>query len=387
MTASLGAELKRFREAAGMSQRAVATELGVQRPTLSQWETDKHKPSVEHLSRLDALYGADGELAGHREPVSRRLSYAEVFDTVADALIAKLVRDDEGRALGWAHHLPDREPTPLSTAYVLRTLQLLGQSARVDASAITDRLAQRHSKVGWSNRPGWAKPEANAVVLTAMAGLGHISMVDDELAKLEKSLDDFDRARPYILSTVLECVLAIRPESALADQLTKALLDARTQFGEGFLWSADASADPYIVEPSLAHTARATTVLRQVRTNTHRAEVDEAIGAALAWIIDFGGTDNGVTEILRADPKDRGADVPVNHFTATWTLRAMAGMDNVPNARRGIALEALWDCYTPQQGLWAWRADASLPSWMTHDAVAALQANLISISATPIAAS
>ncbi|TDP98175.1 helix-turn-helix transcriptional regulator [Labedaea rhizosphaerae] len=387
MTASLGAELRRFREAAGLSQRAVATELGVQRPTLSQWETDKHKPSAEHLSRLDELYGAAGDLAGFREPVSRRLSYAEVFETVADSLIAKVVRDDKGRELGWAHNLPDPEPTPLSTAYVLRTLQLLRRLARVDGSAITEQLARRHSEFGWSNRPGWAKPEANAVVLTAMAALGHVRHVDAELARLEESLDAFDRTRPYVLATVLECVLSLRPDSALADQLTRALLDARTPFREeGRLWTMDASADPEIVEPSLAHTARATTVLRQIRTDTHRAEVEDAVGAALAWIVDADGADNGITEILRSDPKNRGADVPVKHFTAAWTLRAMAGADNVPNARREIALDALWDCFTPQLGLWAWRADASLPSWMTHDAVAALQTHLLSMSATPIAA-
>lgn len=384
MTASLGAELRRFREAAGLSQRAVADQLGVQRPTLSQWESDRHRPSAEHLNKLDQIYRAEGELTAHREPVAKRLSYAELFRTVADGLIAHLVRDDDGTSLGWGHNLPDGDPTPLSTAFVLSTLQMLGQTARVDVHAIAGRLAQRHEDGGWSNRPGRVKPEAHAVVLTAMAGLGHVSHVDRELARLESSIDDFALTRPYILATALECVLAIQPESALADRLTEALLFARTSFREGRLWTLDASADPEIVEPSLAHTARATTVLRQVRTDTHRAEVDQAVGTALAWIVEA-DADNGTTELLRF-PTDRGADVPVNHFTATWTLRAMAGIDAVPLNRREIALEALWDCYT-QQGLWAWRADGSLPSWMTHDAVAALQANLLFLSETPVAAS
>ena len=390
MTASLGAELRRFREAAGLSQRAVATELGVQRPTLSQWETDKHKPSVEHLARLDDLYGAEGGLAGYREVGAKRLSYLELSRRVSDALIARLIRDDAGAPLGWSHDLSGGSPTPLSTAFVLRTLQMLDQTARVDVHAIAGRLAQRHENGGWSNRPGRVKPEANAVVLTAMAMLGHVANLDDELTRLENSLDDFARTRPYIIAAALECVLAIRPDSPIADRLTEALLAARTDFPAGRLWAQDAAADPEIVEPSLAHTARAISVLRQVRSETNRAEVDDAVESALPWIIEGGSGpgngDSGVTELLRSDPADRRADVVVNHFTATWTLRAMAGIDNVPHARRETALDVIWDCYT-EHGLWAWRADGTLRSWTTYDAVGALQAHVLSICTTPVAAS
>lgn len=390
MTASLGAELRRLRGAAGLSQRDVATELGVQRPTLSQWESDKHKPSVEHLSKLDELYGANGDLAGYREPVSERLSYAELSRRVADSLIAHLERDRDGSPLGWSHDLAGRGPTPLSTAFVLRTLQMLDHTARVDVHAIAGRLAQRHEDGGWSNRPGWVKPEAHAVVLTAMAGLGQVADVDSELSRLEDSLDDFATSRPYIIATALECVLAIRPESTMADRLTAALLAARTDFrDEGRLWAMDASANLGRVQPSLAHTARAITVLKQVHGDTHRAEVDKAVEAALAWVIenDGAGADNGVTEILRSVPGDRSADVPVNHFTASWTLRALAGIGNVPPRRRQAALDELWRCYVPEEGLWAWMSVGSLPSWMTYHAVAALQDHVLSICATPIAAS
>jgi len=62
VTSSLGPELKARRKAAGLTQEAVADQLGVARPTLTQWEGDRHRPKPEHLSKLDELYGARGEL-------------------------------------------------------------------------------------------------------------------------------------------------------------------------------------------------------------------------------------------------------------------------------------------------------------------------------------
>jgi transcriptional regulator with XRE-family HTH domain len=373
VTTSLGSELKSRREAAGLTQGDVARQLGVKRPTLSQWESGRHRPSAEHLTRLEEIYGARGALAEIVDETTPRKTMAELFADVADALLANIVSDDRRGPLGWSHNLPDQVATPLSTAYVIRTLQMV-DDGRVDLHALAARLAERRTEFGWSNREGQdARPEVTAVVLGVMARLGHVADVEAGLAGLERTLDEFSLSRPYVVAVALECLLTIRPEAALADTLTQVLLRSRTPTRQGLLWTMDAHANPDIVQPSIAHTARATAVLRMVRSGVHRTEVDEAVDEAVTWLMDPGTTDDGITELIRPDPADRAFDVPINHFTSTWTIRALAGLDRATPARLRTSLDALWECYVPAQGLWAWRSDASLPSWMTHDAIAALR--------------
>ena len=52
MTADFGRELKRIREAAGVSQKDLADAVGIKSPSLSQIESGKIGPSVETLYRL-----------------------------------------------------------------------------------------------------------------------------------------------------------------------------------------------------------------------------------------------------------------------------------------------------------------------------------------------
>lgn len=53
----LAAQLKRARQRARKSQRAVAEALGVRQPTISRWEAGESAPSLEVLRRLADLYG------------------------------------------------------------------------------------------------------------------------------------------------------------------------------------------------------------------------------------------------------------------------------------------------------------------------------------------
>lgn len=53
----LGNQLKLARKRAGMSQKVVATELGVSYQSVWAWESGRHEPSREKLGKLTRLYG------------------------------------------------------------------------------------------------------------------------------------------------------------------------------------------------------------------------------------------------------------------------------------------------------------------------------------------
>jgi transcriptional regulator with XRE-family HTH domain len=379
VTPSLGLGLKTRRQAAGLTQKAVADQLGVSRPTLSQWEADKHRPSPEHLRRLDQLYGARGELiklaegappAERGEP-TRQLYMADIFRDVADALVEALVEDENGLPLGWSRNLPASSPGTLNTAYVIRTLQFL-DDGRVDLCHLADVLVRSRRPDGWGYRiEQQARPEVTAVVLAVLARLGRLTDIDNDLRQLKALVDTFAKSRPFVLAVVLEGVLAIRPEVELAHDLTRDLLDSRTSHSGRMLWAMK-SVPSGRTAPSLAHTARATAVLRLARhTTPFQTEVDEATEMAVEWMGSLPKGDTGAIELLEGS-ETRPA-IPIHHFTSAWVIRALAGVKGVPASRLQGALDVLWDSYSPTDRLWTWRDEGSLPSWMTLDAVSALR--------------
>lgn len=399
MASSLGLELRARRKAAGLTQEAVADRVGVSRPTLTQWESDKHRPKPEHLDRLDELYGARGELVrlGQSEQPDDdaaqprpRLFLADVFRDVVDALVERLVVDDDGKPLGWSRNLGNtgRAPTPLGTAFVVRTLQLLDE-ARVNLHGLADFFERTAVEDGWgyaaARRP---RPEVTAVLLATLSRLGRLADVDDALARLGGDLGQFAYSRPYIMAAVLESVLEIRPDAELASSLVRSLLDARTSYDGRLLWTMDASAEPGLVVPSLAHTARATAVLRKARHGAHdHAEVDDAIDTAVDWMVSPHQGDDSVVEVFPSAPEERTSGLAIHHFTAAWAIRAMAGVEGVPATRLQAALDVLWDSYSPTTNLWVWRHDGTVPSWMTLDAVSALRLMAEVSLSTPVVAS
>jgi transcriptional regulator with XRE-family HTH domain len=397
VTSSLGLELRERRKAAGLTQGAAADRLGVARATLTQWEGDRHRPKPEHLSKLDDLYGARGELiklaeSGRRDDGAPepggRLFLADVFRNVADALVDALVVVD-GRPRGWSRNLTDRRPTPLSTAFVVRTLQLLDE-ARVDLHALAEFFEDSASPAGWSYSSGGRsrpRPEVTAVLHAARSRLGRLTDVEDALSQLEAGLDRFALSRPYAVAVVLESVLAMRPDAALAGQLVRHLLDARKPYADRLLWTMDASAAPELMVPSQAHTARATAVLRLARSSGDYPGVDDAIDMAVDWMTSLQKGDDSLIEVLPSTTEDRAPGIPIHHFTAAWTIRAIAGIEGVPATRLQSALDVLWDSYSPAASLWVWRDDGTLPSWMTLDAVSALRLMAEVSFATPILAS
>lgn len=55
--ATLGDRLAGAREAAQMSQKSLATRLGVKRSTIERWEHDQSEPRANRLSMLSGLLG------------------------------------------------------------------------------------------------------------------------------------------------------------------------------------------------------------------------------------------------------------------------------------------------------------------------------------------
>ena len=412
---NFASELRRLREKRRLTQDALAGKLAVRRATLTQWESGRFRPARAKVAVLDEELEANGALialdaaertgveppdlddAGPAEEQGRFVPLSQVFATAGDRLVAALVRHRDEKpgspeSVGWTHSIGrGRRPTPWSTAFGISTLLTLDR-ADVDFGELATTLARRQVGGGWSNRePTVPRPEVTVAVLDALSRIGPgragqaVADLSGAWTWLETSLDDVERNRPYVLSTVLEAVVRLRPDSPFVGKLVTALLEARrTLFGIP-LWPADAKVDARLLEASLAHTARAVVALRCARAVVDDPELDDAIGRATAWIVDWHRGDDGVTEVLRDERNEdsRMLDVPVNHFTAAWVVRALLGVDSVPAARVQAALDVLWEAYEYDEGLWIWRLDGRLPVWMTHDALLALRSVALAGHATP----
>ena len=396
---AVGEAMKARRRAQRLTQLQAATALGISRATLAQWETGKHLPSADNAQAIDDYFGAGGALAElvasarvgveATEVPTTRQSLATVFDHVGRKLVDRIVLDDRGLP-GWRHHLQEQQPpTAWSTAYGIKIMLLLGEPA-VDLDGLVGYLEQsRVPGGGWSIRSlGRSRPESNAVVVDALARAGApTASVDEGLALLAEPLDPFSRSRIFTLTTILEVALRLCPDAEFVHRLLDDLLRACLRVDDVALW-AEKAWDGSAVEPSLVHTARAVVVAGLAGSILDRADASDAAEEALAWVVSQ-DRDIGVTETLRPDPH-RAYDIPIRHFTAAWTVRAIAGVPGVPGPRLRGALHTMWSRYVPSQALWAW-GDGDLPIWMTHDAVVALRhvalASLLTPFPTPLALS
>ena len=54
-------KLKRLREAARLTQRQVAARLGIQRPSVANWERGRNGPAKRLIPRLADIYGCSVE--------------------------------------------------------------------------------------------------------------------------------------------------------------------------------------------------------------------------------------------------------------------------------------------------------------------------------------
>jgi DNA-binding XRE family transcriptional regulator len=400
----VGRELRRLRVGIGETQAQSAHAVGVSRANLAQWEAGRYLPSEgsaqlldEHFRAGNALVGlvtaarpGQGRAAPAAVSTVRTLdssrSLRDVFHQVGRSLTGYLLRDKDGNPTGWRHNLQkDQHLSALSTAYGVKAMLVVGEPY-VDFGAISTSLfAMRSPEGDWRGRSGASRPEIMAAVLDALFRIGTTMSVDRALTLTEQSLDDFSRTRPYLLSTVLQTVLRLRPDSPLTVGLIDDLLRARLDFGGSLLWPEKVEPGLALPEPSAVHTARAVVVLREALFAHDRDDIRDAIEQAVRWLVIKNRPDEGVfEELIRPRPDGHGSTrVAIRHFTSAWVVQALAGADSVPLSRVHSALRILWGRYDHTVGLWAW-GNGDLPIWMTLDSVTALRAAALSLTAPPL---
>jgi hypothetical protein len=309
-----------------------------------------------------------------------------VFVDVRSALLGQLCYDEDRQPSGWRHNLvpSDEAPTVLSTAYGLKALALLG-GPQGQTAALVDSISRAAIRdgdriVGWGARSQTAaRIETTAVVLDALLRVGAPINTDEALRILSGLIDEVARERPFILTTVLEPVLRIAPDSSLATELIRLLMACRTDFGGMSLWPEKLlERDQPLLDPSVAHTARAITVLRSAGDSASK----DAVATAEAWVT---GADNlnGVTETIRRKAAHGREELAIEHFTSAWVVRALAGTATPNQGFIRRALDVVWARYDPTTRFWAW-GNGDVPVWMMHDAIAALHAAALALHSTPI---
>jgi DNA-binding XRE family transcriptional regulator len=400
----VGRELKRLRLARGETQAETAAAIGVSRANLTQWETGKYLPSAQNARQLDDHFRAANALVklieAARSPVgagpdpvtnaniiSGQRTLQHVFHQVGRSVVSHVIRDDRGNPVGWRHNLQaEKHQTPLSTAYGIKAMLVVGEPYIDFGALIASVLAMRSADGGWVGRSGTNRPEITATVLDALFRVGVSLTVDEALGLIERSLDPFSRTRPYLLATALQTVVRLRPDAPLATELIDELLAARLDFGGVPLWPEKKESGLVLPEASTVHTARAVVAMCDVlRCQGERSDIQDAVGQATQWLTDRAHPDDGVIEeLVRPRPDGDGTTrVGIRHFTPAWVAQALAVAPEVPLRRLRRALDALWERYDPERGLWAW-GNGDLPIWMTLDSVTALNSATLRVADSPL---
>jgi transcriptional regulator with XRE-family HTH domain len=387
-----GTELRKTLRSRGLSIDDAAGALGLDAAEIRQWESGQDFPSGEKAQALDDYLTARGaiyELAEELRSKAIRAtqgaspprlaatpapSLIQVFGDVAAALRDSLTKSADGTPQGWPHDLRriGARATHLSTAFGLQTMLLLEGALAADLVPVATRLRDGASQTG-----GYAalsqrepRPEVTATVLQTLHRIDGTTSLLEQLDTVKANIGEFERTRPYILTTLLEVSCQLAPDGELTAMLIRDLLDARRPYGDLLLWPE--KVEPLLISPapSIAHTARAVRALAQVSRPI--PEVRAAMEQAAAWLA--GQRDLGnVSEII--DRPFQGGTEPLytRHFTAAWVLKALVSA-GLPSGHPAVSAAAnwVWSSYSDSAALWSWN-NGDLPIWMTYDAVDALR--------------
>lgn len=115
--------LKEVRKSAGLTQKEVATVVGVNQNTYSYWENGKTKIDSESLAKLSELFGVTTDFLLDKAPCKTTV------DSVNDK---PAVRSDEEKLLGVYNSLDQESKTQLmSVAYLIMSKSLETQGINV----------------------------------------------------------------------------------------------------------------------------------------------------------------------------------------------------------------------------------------------------------------
>lgn len=390
----LGTALRDTLGLRGVSADDVARHLSVSPAQVFRWVEGVELPAEPDARALDDFLSARGAIASlvlsiraqpslprpgsppaglARQPASTLL---EVFRRVAAALRDRATRSEAGVALGWPHDLQQvsTRVSPVSTAYALRTMLLLEGHLAPDLIPAVENLRSMSSQGGYRTREqAGPRPEITASVLHALHSIDGTASFADEIRQLEQDLQEFERSRPFILTSMLEASLQLHGSEQLTGLLIDSLLTARRPSGNLLLWPE--KSDPLLLEPapSVAHTARAVRALSLARLTRPDDQVSEAVNQGVAWLLEQRDFSNTGDAIDRPQADGRVESVFTRHFTASWVARALLSA-GVPASHPTVsaAVAQIWSSYAGNAAaLWKWD-NGELPSWMTFDAVESL---------------
>ena len=399
-----GTEFTKTLRTRGKTIDEAAAALEVPAAEAAQWAAGRELPSEPKARLLDEYLTARGaiqnlviELRSKPDRAGRQLipvprpsqsapTLFQTFQQVATALRGCLVRDADGKPTGWPRDL--REPdkaTAESTAFGIRTLLLLEDGLAADLVPVAESLRKMALPSGGYKGPeqSGARPEATAAVLNARRRIAATDDFGAHIAQMEADLGDFEKCRPFILTTMLETSLLLPSGAKLMDVLTDSLLAARRPYGDLLLWPE--KAEPLLIDPSpsVAHTARAARVLASVQAIRPSPLVQEALEQAVAWLIEQRDLHNAY-EVVERLLDGRLEPVHIRHFTAAWVVKALVSA-GLPAAHPAVsnAVAQIWQSYGGDTAaLWAWD-NGDLPIWMTYDAVDALRLANLAVPVRP----
>jgi hypothetical protein len=402
-----GAELTQTLRMRRKSIDQAADELGVPSSEVTRWAKGEDLPTEpqahsldEYLTGRGAIQNLVTELRSRPDRPGPRLipvpvpvpgpaapTLLQTFQNVARALRGCLVRDADGRPTGWPPDLRvlPGEATAASTAFGIRTMLLLEDGLAADLVPVAESLKKMAFDAGGyaGREQSGPRPEATAAVLNALRRTAATEDFDAHIAQMETGLGDFERCRPFILTTMLETGLLFKPATPLMETLVDSLLAARRPYGDLLLWPEKTEALLIDPAPSVAHTARAVRVLAGVQAIAPADPVQEALEQAVAWLIEQPYLHNAY-EVIERPIGGRPEPVHVRHFTATWVVKALVSA-GVPAGHPAVgkAVARIWDSYGGDiAGMWAWD-NGDLPIWMTFDAIEALRLANLAVPARP----
>jgi hypothetical protein len=406
---AFGEELTKTLRTRRRTVEQAAAKLAVSLAEVTRWADGVELPSEQKARLLDEYLTARGaiqnlaiELRSKSDrPASRlaplpstsALTLFATFQNVAAVLRGCLARDADGRPTGWPRDLRELRELPsrataAATAYGIKTMLLLEDGLSADLIPVAENLRKMALPAGGyaGQEQSGPRPEATAAVVNALRRISGTEDLDDHVAQLEAGLGDFEKCRPFILTTMLETSLLLKPGSRLVESLIDSLLAARRPYGNFLLWPE--KAEPLLIDPSpsAAHTARAVRALASVHAASPevRETLDQALDQAVAWLLEQRDLRNAY-EVIERPVLGRLEPVHVRHFTAAWIVKALVSA-GVPTAHPAVsnAVAQIWDSYGGDTAaLWAWD-NGDLPIWMTFDAVEALKLANLAVPARPI---
>ena len=385
-----------------------AARLSVSPAEVARWAAGEDLPSEPQARLLDEYLTARGaiqnlviELRSRPDRPGPRLVPAplpsppaatllQTFQNIAAALRGCLVRDADGKPTGWPRDLRELpelpgEATPTSTAYGIKAMLLLEDGLAADLVPVAESLRKMSLPAGGyaGREQSGPRPEATAAVLNALRRIAATEDFDAHIAQMERGLGEFEKARPFILTTMLETSLLHQArDQARGDPgrqpagRAPALRRCPAVAGKG-------RALAHHPAPSVAHTARAVWVLASVQAIQPSSQVQEALEQAVAWLVEQRDLHNAYEATER--PVNGGLElVHIRHFTAAWVVKALVSA-GVPAAHPSVsnAVAQIWSSYGGDTAaLWAWD-NGDLPIWMTFDAIDALRLANLAVPARP----